>query len=223
MARNVKKENTVVQMLEEITRNYLVARYCILYLFFAKLEKGKKRKRLQIVLPYSLTGRVPSQVSHMNRLVGVTDTDCVINLRMDRNAFGRLCSLFRQLGTLRDRRFVYIEEQVAIFLSILAHHKKNCITRFNFLRSSETISTYVHAVLRAIIKMHTLFLVKPEPTKDDCVDWRWRHFKGCLGALDGTYINVFDKARFMHRFKVKILCIWGPFFDCDIFFFTKLN
>ncbi|XP_042013445.1 uncharacterized protein LOC121761829 isoform X2 [Salvia splendens] len=203
MAPTVKKEYTVVQMLEEIISNYLVARFCILYFLFAKLEKGKKRKRLQIVLPYSLTDRVPSQVSYMNRLVGVNDTDCLVNLRMDRNAFGRLCSLFRQLGNLRDRRFVYIEEQVAIFISILAHHTKNRRTGFHFLRSGETISTSVHTVLKAIIKMHTLFLVKPEPIKADCVDWRWKHFKGCLGALDGTYINMLvpnsDKPRFRNR------------------------
>ncbi|XP_041992246.1 protein ALP1-like isoform X2 [Salvia splendens] len=77
---------------------------------------------------------------------------------MDRNAFGRLCRLFRELRVLRDRRFVCIEEQVAIFLGVLAHHKKNRIVRFDFLRSGDTVSRYVH--------------------------------EGCLGALDGTYINV---------------------------------
>ncbi|XP_042034299.1 uncharacterized protein LOC121780735 [Salvia splendens] len=146
-------------------------------------------------------GRVDLQVSHMNRLVGVTDTDCLVNLRMDRNAFGRLCSICRQLGTLRDRRSVYIEEQLAIFLSILAHHKKNRITRFDFLRSGQTISYYVNEVLKAIIKMHTLFIVNPEPVRDDCVDWRWKHFKGCLGALDGTFISVLVPSALKPRFR----------------------
>ncbi|XP_041992244.1 protein ALP1-like isoform X1 [Salvia splendens] len=109
---------------------------------------------------------------------------------MDRNAFGRLCRLFRELRVLRDRRFVCIEEQVAIFLGVLAHHKKNRIVRFDFLRSGDTVSRYVHEVMETVLKMHSMFVVKPEPIKEGCVDWRWKHFKGCLGALDGTYINV---------------------------------
>ncbi|KAL1545933.1 hypothetical protein AAHA92_22601 [Salvia divinorum] len=31
--------------------------------------------------------------------------------------------------------------------------------------------------------------VKPEPVDENCTDARWKWFKGCLGALDGTYIN----------------------------------
>ncbi|KAL1568239.1 hypothetical protein AAHA92_03632 [Salvia divinorum] len=46
-------------------------------------------------------------------------------------------------------------------------------------------------------------MVKPEPIKDNCVDWRWKYFQGCLGALDGTFINVLvpneDKPRFRNR------------------------
>ncbi|XLU57676.1 hypothetical protein S245_052324, partial [Arachis hypogaea] len=37
----------------------------------------------------------------------------------------------------------------------------------------------------------------------DCVDPRWKWFKGCLGALDGTYIDVTvpksDKSRYRMR------------------------
>ncbi|XP_047964546.1 uncharacterized protein LOC125209017 isoform X2 [Salvia hispanica] len=51
--------------------------------------------------------------------------------------------------------------------------------------------------------MHTLFIVKPEAIPDNCVDWRWKHFKGCLGALDGTFINVLfsnsDKPRYRNK------------------------
>ena len=78
-------------------------------------------------------GGVPTQLRHMNRLVGVTETDCLVNLRMDRNAFGQLCRLFRQLSGLRDRRLLAIEEQVAIFHGVLVHHKKNRVVGFGFL------------------------------------------------------------------------------------------
>ncbi|KAL1569517.1 hypothetical protein AAHA92_00990 [Salvia divinorum] len=65
--------------------------------------------------------------------LGVTDTDCLVNLQMDRNAFGRLCKLFAIL--------------------ILA------IGAYSF--------RYVHEVIEAVIKMHSLFVVKPEPIKDN--------------------------------------------------------
>ncbi|XP_057796936.1 uncharacterized protein LOC131012967 [Salvia miltiorrhiza] len=122
---------------------------------------------------------------------------------MDRNTFARLCLLLRDLGGLTDGRYVRVEEQVAIFLSILAHHKKNRVVRFDFFWSSQTVSRFVHAVLKAILKLHVILLVKPEPVPEDCTDSRWRWFKGCLGALDGTYINVMvrnaDKPRYRTR------------------------
>ncbi|XP_042067096.1 uncharacterized protein LOC121810376 [Salvia splendens] len=139
----------------------------------------------------------------MNRLVSVSDIDCLVNLRMDRNTFGRLCLLLKEVGGLRNGRYVYVEEQVVMFLGILAHHKKNRIIGFNFKRSGETISHYVHLVLRAVIRLHIILLPKLEPVTDDIGDPRWKHFKGCIGALDGTYINVLvsntDKPRYRNR------------------------
>ncbi|QHO19019.1 uncharacterized protein DS421_11g325340 [Arachis hypogaea] len=42
-----------------------------------------------------------------------------------------------------------------------------------------------------------------DPVPEDCVDPRWKWFKGCLGALDGTYIDVTvpksDKSRYRTR------------------------
>lgn len=60
----------------------------------------------------------------MRRLVGRYDSDCVENLRMDQNTFGRLCMLLKNIGGLKEGKFVSIEEHVAMFLSVLAHHKK---------------------------------------------------------------------------------------------------
>ncbi|XP_057807983.1 uncharacterized protein LOC131022492 isoform X1 [Salvia miltiorrhiza] len=146
---------------------------------------------------------IPAQIGHLNRITGVSDTDCISNLRMDRNTFGRLCHLLKELGGLRDDRHVCIEEQVAMFISILAHHKKNRVIGFDFWRSGQTISLYVHLVLTAILRPHALLLVKPEPVTENSTDPRWKWFKGCLGALDGTYISVMvpngDKPRYRTR------------------------
>ncbi|XLR28165.1 hypothetical protein S83_056065, partial [Arachis hypogaea] len=48
-----------------------------------------------------------------------------------------------------------------------------------------------------------LCLVASDSVPEDCVDPRWKWFKGCLGALDGTYIDVTvlksDKSRYRTR------------------------
>lgn len=165
----------VVLMIEEI----LKAHFHQLFLTVCVLVKhtARKRKRSENVLPYSMIERIPTQVKHLNRMVLVSDADCILNLRMDRNSFGRLCFLLKHLGGLADGKWVSVEEQVAMFLGILAHHKKNKVVKFNFLRSGQTISHYVHVVLRAILKIHGTFLVKPTPVDNECVDPRWKWFK----------------------------------------------
>ncbi|XP_042067358.1 uncharacterized protein LOC121810673 [Salvia splendens] len=98
---------------------------------------------------------------------------------MDTNAFGRLCIMLQQTGDVVDGRW------------------------FEHWRSGYTVSKYVHVVLRAVIKLHRRFWVVPDAVGDDCEDHRWKWFKGCLGALNGTYINVqvpnADKPRYRSR------------------------
>ncbi|KAL0430491.1 UNVERIFIED_CONTAM: hypothetical protein Sradi_0675100 [Sesamum radiatum] len=77
-----------------------------------------------------------------------------------------------------------------MFLSIIAHHKKNWVVKHDFIRPGRTVSKHFHAVLDAIILLHKTFLVRQSPIGDDCTDGIWRFFKGCLGALDGTLIDV---------------------------------
>lgn len=124
-----------------------------------------------------MIARIPTQVKHLTRLVGVTDDDCIANLRMDQNCFGRLVLLLRQVGGLVDEKYVSVEEQVATFLGIIAHHKKNRVVGFDYWRSGQTVSKYVHVVLRSIIMLHGILLVKPEPVPDNCTDLRWKWFK----------------------------------------------
>ncbi|XP_057797082.1 uncharacterized protein LOC131013093 [Salvia miltiorrhiza] len=191
----------IVLLIQEIVHEFLMQMICVIAIL-TRLNY-RKRKRSNIANTYSLIQRIPDQIKHLNRMVGLTDIDCMANLRMDRNTFGRLCLLLRQLGGLTDGRFVSVEEQVAMFISILAHHQKNRIIGFNFSRSSQTISHYLHVVLKGILKLHGIFLAKPQPVPEDSNDPRWKWFKGCLGALDGTYINIVvpnvDKPRYRSR------------------------
>ncbi|KAL8522741.1 hypothetical protein ACS0TY_012908 [Phlomoides rotata] len=152
---------------------------------------------------YSFLERIPGQVNHMRDLVEVSDEDCKKMLRMDRNAFLRLCNLLHTLVQLKKSKYVTIQEKVAMFLSILSHHTKNWSVTFQFRRSWQTVSKYFHEVLRCVLKLHTLFLVHPQPVPNDSTDNRWGKFKGCLGALDGTYIDVqvptSEKTRYRNR------------------------
>ncbi|KAL0462393.1 UNVERIFIED_CONTAM: hypothetical protein Slati_0126900 [Sesamum latifolium] len=71
------------------------------------------------------------------------------------------------------------------------------------MRSGRTISMCFHRVFNSVCKLYETFFARPVPIGADCVDSRWRWFKGCLGALDGTYIDVRvpdeDKGRFRTR------------------------
>ncbi|KAL8497505.1 hypothetical protein ACS0TY_021002 [Phlomoides rotata] len=182
----------------------LVAEVVIVFFYMLSINNSRRvRRRVVYAQPYGMLSRIPDQVLHMSRLFLDSDVDCISNLRMVRNSFERLCFLMRELGGLVDRRYISVEEQVSMFQSILAHHKKNRVIKFDFRRSGQTVSHYIHIVLRAVLSLHTLFLVKPTPVTDDLTDSRWKWFKGCLGVLDGTYIDLHipscDKPHFRTR------------------------
>ncbi|MED6133416.1 hypothetical protein PIB30_116666 [Stylosanthes scabra] len=123
-------------------------------------------------------------------MIGEGDRNCVWELRMNTNAFVNLCELLQTRGGLVEDGRVSLPEQVATFLIILAHRKKNRTLQVRFYRSGETISRYFNRVLRAVIRVQSILFAKPTPIEDDCADHTWNKFKGCLGALDGTYIEV---------------------------------
>nr|XP_048326716.1 protein ALP1-like [Ziziphus jujuba var. spinosa] len=131
------------------------------------------------------------------------DVTCISQLRMDRRTFVILCRLLRQDGYVKRDGTVTLEEQVCIFLHIIAHHTKNRTIISRFYRSGETISRYFNSVLNGVLRLHSILLRHPKPVSDNCSDDRWKMFKNCLGALDGTYIKVkvpeIDKPRYRTR------------------------
>uniref|UniRef100_A0A803MRE4 Transposase n=1 Tax=Chenopodium quinoa TaxID=63459 RepID=A0A803MRE4_CHEQI len=93
-------------------------------------------------------------------------------------------------GGLSGTRNMTLQEIVAMFLYTLAHHQKNRSIGNLFLRSGKTVSRQFNLCLRAILELHEHLLHKPIAISNECEDERWQPFKSCLGALDGTYINV---------------------------------
>ncbi|CAN0846988.1 hypothetical protein LINGRAHAP2_LOCUS4744, partial [Linum grandiflorum] len=51
--------------------------------------------------------------------------------------------------------------------------------------------------------MHRILYVKAEPVPEQSQDSHWKHFKNCLGDLDGTYVKanarVEDQPRYRNR------------------------
>ncbi|XP_075475031.1 uncharacterized protein LOC142505809 [Primulina tabacum] len=168
-----------------------------------KLRAKRVRHTRTTTVSYNMSDRINLQLNHLHRIIEIGDVQCVVNLRMNRNAFARLCYLLTNVGGLVDSTYVRIEEKVTMFLSILAHHKKTRLVGHDYIRSGHTISTHFHQVLRSILMLHPILLVKPAPVDDACSNDSWKWFKGCLGSLDGTYISVhvpaMEKARYRTR------------------------
>ncbi|XP_031099369.1 protein ALP1-like [Ipomoea triloba] len=109
---------------------------------------------------------------------------------MNLQAFFKLCEMLVSLGGLQPTKNIDIDEQVAIFLHILAHHVKNRVIQNNFKRSGESISRTFHKVLNALMRSQGHLFRTPEPVPTNCSDNLWKWFKNCLGALDETFIKV---------------------------------
>ncbi|KAL1567439.1 protein ANTAGONIST OF LIKE HETEROCHROMATIN PROTEIN 1-like [Salvia divinorum] len=131
MDRSFFASTALYLMLEDIVNSFHMQSIVILYFYLKHMRHFRRRDMRRLIRHYSILDRIPAQVKLISRLTEVSDIDCFVNLRMDRNTFGRLCILLRDVGGLR-----------------------------------------------------------PEPITNDCTYSRWKHFKGCLGALDETYINV---------------------------------
>lgn len=106
-------------------------------------------------------------------------------------------------GKLCPTKHMDIAKRVDIFLHILGHHAKNHVIKFEFQRSGETVSIYFGNVLNAVLRLQGELFSKPQPIPEDSSDEKWKCFKSCLGAIDGTYIKVEvpveDKPRYRNK------------------------
>ena len=81
----------ILMMLEDIMLLYRVESTIIVHRYIRARTKRARRRIVEQARQYSLISKVPQQLIHLERLVHVTDVDCIDNLRMDRNTFGKLC------------------------------------------------------------------------------------------------------------------------------------
>ncbi|XP_023752843.2 protein ALP1-like isoform X2 [Lactuca sativa] len=178
------RKNVMTSAVKAFYAIYVMIRWWMMYDFaMNRLEKATILREKYLMSYHNGRDSIHDMVYKSDKTSGV-------NIRMNRNAFTRLCDMREQRGGLKNSKNMLVDEQVAMFLHVLAHNEKNMIIVERFKRSGETVSRYFKLVLDAVCRLHKQFYKKPVPIPDDETDERWRWFKGCLGALDGTYIKV---------------------------------
>ena len=167
---------------------------------------------------------VVSGNDYLRELLNCDDTKRIYKvLRMSRGTFLSLCQLFRQRNLLKDTRNTGVEQQVAQFIWIINYSASFDATAERFRISKEPVSRHVsnqtskvlanftryfHLVLQAVLELHSEVIKLPsEDTPlssriaDD--DKYKTYFTHCLGALDGTHIDVqvpsLDQPRYRNR------------------------
>ncbi|CAN0880477.1 Protein ALP1-like [Linum grandiflorum] len=138
-------------------------------------------------------------------------------IRMTIPVFDRLCEVLVEEGGLRKTKNVEVDEMVVMFLHTLGHNAKNRILQKKFGRSGKTICAVIHAVLASILRMHRTLYRKAIPVPEHCPHVTWKHFKNCLGALDGTHVKVRvrqeDQPRYRSRngeVSINVLGVCNP-------------
>ena len=81
-----------------------------------------------------------TRLSFVNRLLE-SNIFCISKLRMDRRTLAILCELLCHDENIKKDGLVTLEEQVCIFLHILAHHAKNRTIVSRFYRPGEMITS----------------------------------------------------------------------------------
>ena len=152
---------------------HVVQRFCQLLEKIIMYDIQSKSLRRHL---YVLDIVVNRQIVH--ELVDKSDGTCLYQLRLNTIAFTNLCTMLETRGGLRASRYLQIDEQVAMFLHILAHHVKNRVIKFQFIRSGETVSKYFHNVLHSVIRLHGELLKPFEPVHENSTNESWRWFKG---------------------------------------------
>ncbi|XP_047309786.1 protein ALP1-like [Impatiens glandulifera] len=111
--------------------------------------------------------------------------------------------LLREKG-LQDNSNVTVEESIAMFLLVIGHGVKRRVLGGIYIRSLETISRRFHEVLRLVLSLSKDFIRLPNQVENVYEnDHKWRWFKDCLGALDGTHVEMTiplkDQGRYRNR------------------------
>ena len=99
--------NTKIDILVEVEEIIMESIYIIIMILVACKHHLSSSQRRSIAR-YSMREKIEDQLKHLDRLINFSDAWCVDNLRMNRNAFSRLCYLLRENGGLVYSRHVRV-------------------------------------------------------------------------------------------------------------------
>ncbi|GMI72827.1 hypothetical protein like AT1G43722 [Hibiscus trionum] len=145
----------------------------------------------------------------MHEMLSGHEKRCFNMFRMTQNTFRQLCiDLESKHGLLPSYRISTLEK-VGLFVYILSKGASNRDVQERFQHSGETLSRIFKEVLDAIDGLSSKIL-KPrdhefkEIPSQIAYDTRYMpHFKDCIGAIDGTHIDVIiseeDQLRYRGR------------------------
>ncbi|GMI68705.1 hypothetical protein like AT5G41980 [Hibiscus trionum] len=145
----------------------------------------------------------------MHEMLSGHEKRCFNMFRMTQNTFRQLCiDLESKHGLLPSYRISTLEK-VGLFVYILSKGASNRDVQERFQHSGETVSRIFKEVLDAIDGLSSKILKPRDPEFKEipsqiAYDTRYMpHFKDCIGAIDGTHIDVIiseeDQLRYRGR------------------------
>ncbi|CAN0856332.1 Putative nuclease HARBI1 [Linum grandiflorum] len=165
-------------------------------------------------LPY---GREVYRSGFLLNATITTDVNCINMLRVKYRVFWKLVDLLKGLGGLKRTKNMEVDEMLAMFLVTMGHNIKNRTCQFLFRCSGETIFRTIRRVLISVLSLHVRLLAQPIPIPADSDNPTWKYFKDCVGALDGTYVNVRTNLASQARYRsrkgnaaINILAVCNP-------------
>ncbi|KAL0007230.1 hypothetical protein SO802_008732, partial [Lithocarpus litseifolius] len=129
----------------------------------------------------------------MNCLTG-NEAKCHQMFKMKPYVFLQLCNVLQH--RLRHTRHIRLEELISICLMILGQGTCNGLVQERFQHSSETIHRHFHRVIKHLNIMSIDIIKASNHTFSEVPRYIQQnplympHFQDCIGAIDGTYIQV---------------------------------
>ncbi len=112
--------------------------------------------------------RIPRHVSsisgHEKMCELVTGHEGVLleHIRMNRDCFRRLCALFTVQNRLHETHTLTVQEQLMLYLTMVAHGDSNRRTQYEWKHSGETVSRYIDTITSHMVQLASRFIVPPD-------------------------------------------------------------
>ena len=120
------------------------------------VRKLRKRSRIQ--------KHVSSFSGHKKMCELVTSHEGLLleHIRMNQYCFHKLCILFTVQNRLQETHTLTVQEQLMLFLTMVAHGDSNRRTSYEWKHSGETFSWYVDTICSHLVQLSSRFIVPPD-------------------------------------------------------------